>query len=102
MGIATQMVMWWIATTRSSIHLPPKTHGDMRAIHARALTDLDRSKTFSGVLRIDKSGVGMNVATANDYIEAALKDLRRSAKRSIDIPHCPGYLDAERRSVRGW
>jgi len=47
---------------------------------------LDRSKTFSGVLRIDKSGVGMNVATANDYIEAALKDLRRSAKRSIDIP----------------
>jgi hypothetical protein len=28
---------------------------------------LDRSKTFSGVLRIDKSGVGMNVATANDY-----------------------------------
>lgn len=47
---------------------------------------LDRSKTFAGILKVDKSGVGMNVATADDYIDAALKDLRRSAKRSIDIP----------------
>lgn len=47
---------------------------------------LDRSKTFSGVFRIDNSGVGMNVATADDYIDAAKRGLRRSTKRPIDIP----------------
>lgn len=47
---------------------------------------LDRSKTFSRVLQIDNSGVGMHVATADDYINAAMQDLRRGAKRPIDIP----------------
>lgn len=47
---------------------------------------LDRSKTFSGVFRIDNSGVGMNVAVADDYIDATMQGLRRSAKRPINIP----------------
>ncbi|CAN5229550.1 hypothetical protein BH11PSE5_BH11PSE5_08650 [soil metagenome] len=47
---------------------------------------LDRSKTFSRVFRIDKTGVGMTVTPTDNYIESVKNDLRRSVKRPIDIP----------------
>lgn len=47
---------------------------------------LDRSKTFARIFRIDNSGIGMNIATADNYIDAIVDDLRRSAKHPMNIP----------------